>query len=240
VGDLSSDPRYLAANDPAWTAAEQPDGQRAGTGRRAAHKRATAAAIQAAADRLVAERGFQATTVREIAAAAGVTERTFYRYFDGKDGIVASKLTAWMQAAHAAIIARPRAEGPVRAVREALVALAQAIEQSPQRELLWAFTDSPTALISMQRAGERPLLRIEALITDALLERARQADPASDGAVHGAERFSSELVARTAVAALRTVGAERRHTLAEHGHDPARMLGHAFDVLQQLFGDQTQ
>src|SRR5690242_16988013 len=51
-------------------------------GRREAGKQARRAALTAAAHRLFAEHGYEATTVRDIAAAAGLTERTFYRYFD--------------------------------------------------------------------------------------------------------------------------------------------------------------
>ena len=57
-------------------------------GRREAHKQATRQALQQAADRLFAEHGYGATTVRDIAEAAGVTERTFFRYFTGKEELI--------------------------------------------------------------------------------------------------------------------------------------------------------
>ena len=46
------------------------------------------AAIQAAAERLFAERGYAATRTADIAQAAGVTERTLFRYFPDKDALL--------------------------------------------------------------------------------------------------------------------------------------------------------
>ena len=76
-------------------------------GRREASKRATRAAILAAAKEMFADHGFEATTVRDIARAADVTERTFYRYFDGKEGLIAGEFLAWLAILRQAIIERP-------------------------------------------------------------------------------------------------------------------------------------
>jgi len=65
-----------------------------------------------AARRLFAEQGIEATTIRQISEAAGVTERTFYRYFDGKEGLVAGDSLAWLDTLHVAILERPSGEGP--------------------------------------------------------------------------------------------------------------------------------
>jgi AcrR family transcriptional regulator len=58
------------------------------TGLRARKKAATEQAIVDAAMKLSAERGFAATTIDDIAAAAGIGRRTFFRYFPTKEDIV--------------------------------------------------------------------------------------------------------------------------------------------------------
>ena len=50
----------------------------------------TRAAIEQAARRLFAERGYERTTVREIAAEAGIDASLIIRYFGSKDGLFAT------------------------------------------------------------------------------------------------------------------------------------------------------
>ncbi len=57
---------------------------RAAGGLRASRARRTRAAIQASALRLAHERGYDATTVEDVAAAAGVSRRTVFNYFPTK------------------------------------------------------------------------------------------------------------------------------------------------------------
>ena len=54
-------------------------------GRRETRKRETRRALHDAALRLAMENGFQATTVAEISAAAGVSPRTFFGYYASKE-----------------------------------------------------------------------------------------------------------------------------------------------------------
>jgi AcrR family transcriptional regulator len=57
-------------------------------GATAAGRRELRRALAAAAIDLFVAQGYEATTVDEIAAAAGVGRRTFFRYFDAKDDVI--------------------------------------------------------------------------------------------------------------------------------------------------------
>jgi AcrR family transcriptional regulator len=55
---------------------------------RARKKRETWRLVHAAALRLMTERGFDAVSVDDIVAAAGISRRTFFNYFAGKESVV--------------------------------------------------------------------------------------------------------------------------------------------------------
>lgn len=61
--------------------------------------------IARAAARLFAERGYDATSVREIVAAAGVTKPALYYHFGSKEGLAQALLTVPMSALHASVMA---------------------------------------------------------------------------------------------------------------------------------------
>jgi AcrR family transcriptional regulator len=88
-------------------------------GRRERHKVATRQALRDAARRLFAEQGFGATTVQQIADAADVSERTFFRYFETKEDLLLPDLAALFGALAEAIERRPLDEPPLTSILEA-------------------------------------------------------------------------------------------------------------------------
>ena len=204
----------------------------ASTGRREAHKQATRVAILDAAVGLIAQKGFEDTTVREIADAAGVTERTFYRYFPGKDGIVAEQAREWLAALHLAIVHRPPDETPFRAVQRGLV---EALSSSgdDQGPPLARLLNAPRPVRILPRGSPRPLLRVEETISDAARQRAAQAGGAP---LSVAGDLQVELLGRLAVAALRSAVSRHRLLTAAPTGSPGlpSLLDAAFAAMAAL------
>lgn len=83
---------------------------------------ATYAAIQSAAFELFVDKGYARVTPDEIAGAAGVSVRTFYRYFsEGKEGVVLSQGRAEVEDLVDALRARPPQESALVALRCAVL-----------------------------------------------------------------------------------------------------------------------
>ncbi|PWU52368.1 TetR family transcriptional regulator [Micromonospora sp. S4605] len=73
-----------------------------------------------AALQLLARNGFDVVTIDEIAATAGVSRRTFFRYFASKEDVVVQFLTGMGADIRAELAARPAEERPSVALRHAI------------------------------------------------------------------------------------------------------------------------
>jgi AcrR family transcriptional regulator len=93
-------------------------------------KQRTRDALLRAALELFATRGYEETTVDDIAAAVDVSQRTFFRYFAGKEE-TAFYVTRLAEAQVVeAVRARPPGEAPLEALRRALLESWDAINET--------------------------------------------------------------------------------------------------------------
>jgi AcrR family transcriptional regulator len=98
------------------------------TSLRERNKARTRAELEEAAVALFASRGFDRVTVDDIAAASGVSRRTFFRYFDSKEDVLLADQAQRLVDLRAAFVDRPPDEPLVAAVRKALLVIADAYE----------------------------------------------------------------------------------------------------------------
>ena len=119
---------------------------------RARKKAATKHAIQEHALRLFVEKGYDATTVDEIAAAAGVSHMTFFRYFPRKEDVV--EYDEYDPLIEELIAERPQAEAPIAALHAAIrIGLDQVLE-----------SDRAALLVRTRLILNNPVLRTRNLI----------------------------------------------------------------------------
>jgi AcrR family transcriptional regulator len=134
------------------------------------------ARLEKAALALYRERGFAQTTAAEIAKRAGLTERTFFRYFADKREVLFSGAEVLQQQIVAALDNAPRSLSPIDAVGTAIEAAAPLFEQ--RRD----FARNRQAIIAENpELQERERIKL-ALLASALadaLHRRRVSDPAA-------------------------------------------------------------
>jgi AcrR family transcriptional regulator len=132
--------------------------------------------LELAALALYGERGFENTTVAEIAARAGLTERTFFRHFADKREVLFSGAGALQELLVSNVAAAPDSTGPIDAVGAALEAAGALLQE--RRE----YARRRAAIIAANgELRERELIKLASLasaIADALRRRG-VADPAA-------------------------------------------------------------
>ncbi|GHI99009.1 TetR family transcriptional regulator [Streptomyces olivaceus] len=175
----------------------------AGGGLREQKKRATRAALAEAAVHLAAEHGAEKVTVEAISAAAGVSVRTFFNYFDSRDDafvVIDEDAGARMRRA---VLDAPGELSPLEVLREAMAAELAEVEQ--QHELWRLHAEVLHASPHLLARGLGAHMAAEADLAAAIAERLRGADRAggADGAGPRAGLYP-RLLAAVAGAAVRT------------------------------------
>ncbi|MFF7796119.1 TetR/AcrR family transcriptional regulator [Streptomyces olivaceus] len=175
----------------------------AGGGLREQKKRATRAALAEAAVHLAAEHGADKVTVEAISAAAGVSVRTFFNYFDSRDDafvVIDEDAGARMRRA---VLDAPAELSPLEVLREAMAAELAEVEQ--QHELWRLHAEVLHASPHLLARGLGAHMAAEADLAAAIAERLRGADRAggADGAGPRTGLYP-RLLAAVAGAAVRT------------------------------------
>ena len=143
--------------------------------------------IAKAAMELYGQRGFDQTTVAEIAERAGVTERTFFRHFADKREVLFGASHALQDLMVGAVTRAPASAAPIDAVGAALQASAAVLnkrEYSRQRQAVVA---------ASEELRERELIKM-ATLTSAIAEALRR---------RGVKEPTASLTAEAGIAVFR-------------------------------------
>jgi AcrR family transcriptional regulator len=145
----------------------QKTGSSGPSGLRGRKRAETHARIQTEAMRLFLERGFEATTLDEIAEAAGVSRRSLFHYFASKEEMVFSTKADFPDLIVEAIGRRPAEEPLLDMVENALVDLATRFQATQVRELAKLIHDTPALSAGDQAKYEK----VERVLAKALASR---------------------------------------------------------------------
>lgn len=207
----------------------------AGGGLRERKKRATRAALTEAAVRLAAEHGAEKVTVEAISAAAGVSVRTFFNYFDTRDDAFVVIDTDAGARIRRAVLDAPAELSPLEALREAMAA---ELAEAEQQHELWRLHAqvvhaSPHLLVRSLGAHMADETALAEAIAVRIRSGGRSASASAPGSGPGSDEERREaldlyprLLAAVASAAVRT----------SVEHWCARQEEAAFlDVFQEVF-----
>lgn len=129
-------------------------------------------AIYDAAIELFAKNGFDHTTVEEIAQAAGVSRRSFFRYFATKDDLLALSVLNYGRALSSAVAACPPSFTPLEVIHKTVSAGAKyAALQTRTRQTIAISEKSAAA----RRAHQSRFADIEELLAEAFAARLKRA-----------------------------------------------------------------
>jgi AcrR family transcriptional regulator len=123
----------------------------------------TRVALRRAASELFAAQGVEATSAEQIAAAAGVTVRTFYRHFPSKHDLLFADYDTGLQWFRKALVARPADEPVIASVRAAIFAFPYDVQALTQMAAFRAEELDPDRIVGHLR-------RVEADLADAISE----------------------------------------------------------------------
>lgn len=124
--------------------------------------------IAAVALDLFEERGFAAVTVEDIAADAGISVRTFYRYFPAKEDVLLVMIRQRASALAQALNARPSDENPLHSLHVAVEAAISSEDHSSIKQWITVVAATPNILRTVMGAN---ILELNSTIAEFLGSR---------------------------------------------------------------------
>ncbi|HEY9374211.1 TetR family transcriptional regulator [Streptomyces sp.] len=210
-------------------ATPQPDAPESAAGSRAAAQRLKMRReLATAAMELFATKGYEATTVDEIAARAGVARRTFFRHFRSKEEAIFPDHDDTLVRAEAVLNAAPPHEHPLDTVCRGI------------KEVMKMYAGSPAVSVERYRlTREVPTLREREIASVARYERlfTRYLLGHFDERDHH-DGNDDPLLAEVAASAVVTAHNHvlRRWLRAGGQGDVEAQLDHAFAIVRETFG----
>jgi AcrR family transcriptional regulator len=131
------------------------DGARPGVDLREQRRERNAREIQQAAMSLFAERGYAGVTVEDIAREAGISERTFFRYFASKDHVLVAEAGRRIDIVHESLVQQDDSLDAWQALRTAVLDQSANEERIGRNAAIWAHLtkEAPALLAKMIMHG---------------------------------------------------------------------------------------
>jgi len=123
-------------------------------------------------------KGFEQTTIREIADAADMSPRTFFRYFSSKEEVIFARTSEDIEALKARLRSRPESEPPYESLRHSFIEWADHLQAS--KEDIGARVQVTAAADALRRRAAQLRDHFAGALARELSERA----PHSDAARH--------------------------------------------------------
>jgi AcrR family transcriptional regulator len=177
-------------------------------------------AIWDAAIGLFAKHGFEEVTVDEVADAAGVSPRSFFRYFSSKSDLLAQAVFSYGQSIGEAIEACPKSWPPLEVMKHVTQDIAEYVASNPRTRVIMRIGESSVAA---REALAGSLVTIEDRVAAAFQSRLRKG---------AANPLKTRLYAALTLSILQVVtkswATETKET------DIAEVTRQAFTILNQL------
>jgi AcrR family transcriptional regulator len=173
--------------------------------------------LERAALELYLERGFERTSVAEIAERAGLTERTFFRHYTDKREVLFAGSSALQELLVGTVARAPEPATPMEAVAAALRAAAAVLQEGQEH-----VRRRQAVIAANAELQERELIKLASLsaaVADALRQR-------------GVDDASASLAAEAGVAVFKI--AFQRWTEQAGQKDLSQFIGESFAGLKAM------